>query len=224
MFKKDLLKKLAVFAMMGVMTFSLVACGDDKKSGEDKDDVRATVEDTDDDVETEEDTTEEETEEETTEEETTEEKTEEETTEDVSSTGLVEGDGVATLDGFTFGVPAGFSTTDNVTAGVTNVTYINDASTIAFMVAVDTANLASEQTAFDTFDSQIKTVFGEQCTSSDVNYNGYDATEWVTDAADGSYAGRSLVICDGNLLVYIEFVSYDGSVSDWDDVTSGISY
>lgn len=219
MFKKDLLKKLAVFAMMGIMTLSLVACGDEKKSGEDKDDVRATVEDTDDDVETEEDTTEEETEEETTEEET-----EEETTEDVSSDGLVEGDGVATLDGFTFGVPAGYSTTDNVTAGVTNVTYVNDASTTAFMVAVDTANLASEDTAFDTFDAQIKTVFGDQCTSSSVNYNGYDATEWVTDAADGSYAGRSLVICDGSLLVYIEFVSYDGDVSDWADVTAGISY
>ena len=224
MFKKDLLKKLAVFAMMGIMTLSLVACGDEKKSGEDKDDVRATVEDTDDDVETEEDTTEEETEEETTEEETTEEETEEETTEDVSSDGLVEGDGVATLNGFSFGVPEGYTTADNPTAGVTSVTYVNDAGTVAFMIAVDNANLASEQTAFDTFDSQIKSVFGEQCTSSDVNYNGYDATEWVTDATDGSYAGRSLVICDGSLLVYIEFVSYDGDVSDWADVTAGISY
>ncbi len=182
MFKKGLLKKLAVFAMMGVMSLSLVACGDEKDSDSKKDDKKEDV---------------------------------------ATEAEPVIPEDAEELNGLYFVVPEGF--TKDASSTSTSVTYVHE-SGIAFVIAVDNANQVGESAAISQFDTQIKQVFGSQATYSSVSYNGYSATEWVTDAADGSYDGRSLVICDGSFLVYLEYVSYAGGLDAYDELVESIVY
>lgn len=184
MFKKDLLKKLAVLAMMGVMSLSLVACGDKDTDGDKGSDKK-------------------------------------ETTEATTEAGPVIQEGSEELNGLYYVVPEGF--TKDASSTSTQVTYMHNDG-IAFVIAVDNANTATESAAIDAFDAQIKQVFGTQVTYSTVSYNGYTATEWDTDAPDGSYEGRSLVICDGSLLVYLEYVTYVGGLDAYDELVESLAY
>lgn len=208
MFKKDLLKRIAAVAMIGLMSFSLVACGE--KDADDKSDKTTASEEV-----SEKDTTEENTTEEiTTEADVTDEDTTEETTEAA--------EGTDTFNGISFVVPEGFE--KDASSDTTSVTYVNTDDAAAFVIAVDNNNVATEAVAVETFDTQIKSVFGEHVTSSTVTYNGHNATEWVTDAEDGSYKGRSLVICDGTVLLYLEYVSYLGDIGGYGEIADSISY
>ena len=221
MIKNYLFKKIAVLAMVGTMSLSLVACGDEKKS-EDKSDIRKT-EATTEEI-TEEETTEEITEE-ITEEETTEELTEEETTEAeiMSEDDMAGQDGIATASGFSYGVPEGF-VYDEASSTSSYLSYLNNDTQTAFIVSIDDANVLGKADAIGAFDAQIKSVFGAHSTSSTVNCNGYEATEWVTDATDGSYSSRSLVVCEGNYLVYIEYVSYTHDLNPFPVIKDGIGF
>ncbi|MBP3622201.1 MAG: hypothetical protein J6J16_10610 [Lachnospiraceae bacterium] len=187
MLKKGLLKKITVFAIMGIMSLSLIAC-DKKETEKEKED-----------------------------------KTEEITEEITEEAEPVIPEDAEEFNGVYFVVPEGF-TKDAAGSDATAVAYLNEEEGIAFVMAVDTANSATESAAMDAFDAQIKQVFGTHVTSSPVSYNGYSATEWVTDATDDSYEGRSLVICDGSLLIYVEYVSYTGGLGYYDDLVESIVY
>lgn len=208
MFKKDLLKRIVAVAMIGLMSFSLVACGE--KDADDKSDKTTASEEVSEKDTTEEDTTEEDvTEMDITDDDTTEEN-------------LETADGTDSFNGITFAVPEGFE--KDASSDSTSVTYVNTENAAAFVMAVDNKNVATEAVAVETFDAQIKSVFGEHVTSSSVTYNGNKATEWVTDAEDGSYKGRSLVICDGSVLLYLEYVSYTGDISGYSVIADSITY
>ena len=201
MFKKGLVKKVAVLAMMGIMSLSLVACGDEK---EEKTTTEATTEMT------------------------TTEATEAdlEVSEDNSAAEdslVVSEDGTATFAGLSFVVPEGYESGASSSTANT-VTFVNKTDAASFVIAVDNANAMTEEAAIEGFDAKILSVFGEQCTSSEVSYNNYTGTEWVTDAAGGTYDGRSLVIYDGSTLIYVEFVTYYGTLDAYTELAESISF
>lgn len=124
-------------------------------------------------------------------------------------------------------VPEGYTYSEEMTTGET-VTFMyqtEDASVVnALVINIDYKNTVSEKDAYDQFDSQIKTVYGDQCASSDVTYNGNDGKEWNLDEPSGAYKGRSLVICDGDMLIYVEYITVGGDVSDYEDFADTIIY
>ena len=212
--KKNLLKKLAVFTMVGALSLSLVACDkdDDKKDKKENkstesnsgdgfgglgglDDIDAGVID------------------------------------DGGNTDIVPESSTEAnvvdpnanygeFAGVSYIIPEGFEENQKTDA---SVMYVNS-SGIAIMLAIDNNNSVTESVAFDQFDKQIKQVFGSQVTSSKTSFNGHSATEWITDNPDGSYVGRSVVICDGNMLIYIEYVSYDGTFEGYSTLVDSITY
>ncbi|MBQ8412012.1 MAG: hypothetical protein IJX12_00080, partial [Lachnospiraceae bacterium] len=108
----------------------------------------------------------------------------------------------------------------------TSVTYMKSDDVTAFIIAVSGMEGLTEAAVVSQFDSQIATVFGDQCTSSEVTYNGYTATEWDTNAPDGSYKGRSMVIADADAdkLIYIEYVTYSGTLDAYYEFAKSFSY
>ena len=152
----------------------------------------------------------------------TEEDIKEDTTEDTEE----ENDDVKETDsvlGVSFKIPEGY-VIDETNTDEDSLTYVHYYDGSAFFVAVDNKNYSSEETMVEAFDAQIHSVFGDQCTSSTVSYNGNTGTEWNTDAADGSYDGRSMVICDGTMLIYVEYVTYYGTLDDYTEVMESITY
>lgn len=211
--KKNLFKKAVIVAMAGVMCLSLVACGkDDKKDKK----TTATTASEDTGFDNPLDTSSEIITPDTSVPDITTENTEdtEDTTANTSSN-------TDTVNGVSFVIPDGYTKDSSSTS--TSVTYVNSEGA-AFVVAVDKANAINEANAISQFDTQIKNVFGTQVTNSPVSYADYEGTEWVTDAADGSYKGRSLVICDGSVLIYIEYVSYVGNLDAYSEIVESVQY
>lgn len=221
MFKKNLLKKAAIIVMAGVMSLSLVAC--DKDDKDDKKDKKTTTENTAEDFDNPLDTQDniltpdvdmpdiENTD--------TQEPDVQEGTEGAISTPATSG--TDTIGNVSFVVPEGYTKDSSSTSS--SATYVNSEGS-AFVVAADNLNSISESDAISQFDTQIKNVFGTQVTNSSVSYSDFTGTEWVTDAADGSYKGRSLVICDGNNLIYIEYVSYVGNLDPYYEIVESVQY
>lgn len=216
--KKNFLKKLAIFTMVGALSLSLVACDkdDDKK---DKKEKKSTESDSGDgfggfgngDA----------------------------VIDDGGDIGIDDGGDIGIVPessteanvvdpnanygefaGVSYIIPEGFEENQKTDA---SVMYVNS-SGIAIMLAIDNNNSVTESVAFDQFDKQIKQVFGSQVTSSKTSFNGHSATEWITDNPDGSYVGRSVVICDGNMLIYIEYVSYAGNFEGYSTLVDSITY
>lgn len=208
---KKCFKKLAVFATVCMMTMSLAGCGDTDKN-------------------TTEDTTEVTTEETTTElttEETTEEATEEDaeiaTAGDAPQIDLDE-DGILTLSDMKIKIPDNYEySADDSAEG--SATFVDYNSAAVLVIAVDNQNsYFNDENVVDAFDTQIKAPYGDAVTHSDVTYNGHAGTEWVLDNEEGGYVGRSLVICDGTMMIYIEYVSYAGSVDAYEEAVKTIEY
>lgn len=204
-------KRFVAALSLCAMAMSLIACGDSDEK---------------------ETTTEEVTTEATTEEVTTEattEETSEETSEDAATDGdassiEVDDNGMATLLGVSFKVPEGYEYSEDDSAEG-SATFVNYSKAGALVIGVDNQNtVLDESTVIDTFDAQIKIPYGENVTYSSVTYNGHAATEWVLDNEEGGYVGRSLVIADGSTLIYIEFVSYEGDLSPYDEMVNSLEY
>ena len=201
------MKKVIATLSLCAMAMSLLACGDEEK--------KETTTETTTEAITEETTTEETTTEETT--------TEEATLEDASSIEMDE-DGRITLQGLSIIIPDGYEYSEDDSAEG-SATFVNRTNVGALVIGVDNQNVDfDDSNVVETFDAQIKVPYGEDITYSSVNYNGHDATEWVLDNAEEGYVGRSLVICDGNMLIYIEYISYEGNLSPYDEAVNSIEY
>ena len=226
MIKKGLLKKLVALSMVGIMSLAFVGCGEDSSSDKEDKEIETEAD------EEAEEVTEEETEEAVDEdaEEVVDEETEEDTEEVASEDGVLydESTGEMNFNGVTATVPAGYTADESgVAAGTLSFVSSADTTANAIVVGVDNANTVTDvATAVSMFDSQIKAVYGDQCTSSEVTYNGNTVTEWVLDDAEGTYMGRSAVICDGTMLIYVEYVSMgtEVSVDDYFDFMDTLSY
>lgn len=204
-------KRFVVALSLFAMAMSLIACGD-------KDEKETTTEEV-----TTEATTEATTEEVTTEA-TTEETSEDDVTDEDSSEIEVDDNGMATLLGVSFKVPEGYEYSEDDSAE-NSATFVNYTNVGALVIGVDNQNTAfDDSNVVETFDAQIKVPYGENVTYSSVTYNGHKATEWVLDNEEGGYAGRSLVICDGSMLIYIEFVSYEGDLSPYEEAVNSLEY
>lgn len=196
------LKRAVVLASVCVMSLSLVACGDKEKTT-----TEATT--------TEAATTE-----------ATEAPTEEDTEEagNDTSEGTVGDDGSYTLSGMTISIPEGYEySADNSSSS--SATFVDNTNGGALVIAVDNHNVMyNDSNVVEEFDKNIKAPYGDQVTHSPVTYNGHAGEEWVLDNEEGGYVGRSLVICDGSMMIYIEFVSYSGSIDAYTEAVSTISY
>lgn len=206
---KKTFKNLAVTLSVCAMAFSLVACGDKKSET-----TEATTETTTDitTIET------------TTEITTTEEATEDEATPDDSAEIDLDENGVLTMSGVKITIPDGFeySADDSAENSATFVDYNNSA---ALVIGIDGNNtFYDDSNVVDAFDEQIKVPYGEDVTHSPALYNGHEATEWVLDNEDNGYVGRSLVICDGSILIYIEYISYGGNLDSYTQAVSTIDF
>ncbi len=204
---KKTFKKLAVTLSVCAMALSLVACGDKKSETTDTTTEEAT------DIEITE-----------TEEATEDEATEEDATPDDSAEIDLDENGVLTMSGVKITIPDGFeySADDSAENSATFVDYNNSA---ALVIGIDGNNtFYDDSNVVDVFDEQIKVPYGEDVTHSPAIYNGHEATEWILDNEDNGYVGRSLVICDGSILIYIEYISYDGSLDSYTQTVSTIDF
>lgn len=200
-------KRFVAALSLCAMAMSLIACGD-------KEEKETTTEEV---------TTEATTEEVTTEA-TTEEATDDDATEEDTSSIEMDDNGMATLLGVSFKVPEGYEYSEDDSAEG-SATFVNYTKAGALVIGVDNKNTAfDESNVVETFDAQIKVPYGENVTYSSATYNGHKATEWVLDNEEGGYVGRSLVICDGSMLIYIEFVSYEGDLSPYDEAVNSLEY
>lgn len=170
----------------------------------------------------------------TTEEKTTEEKTTEEnttvgsttegTTTEVNTNSADDEEVlVQTFEGVTYGVPAGFTYAESISDDISLGYYHEDAQT-AFMITVypnDTGNVSLVQAAFD---SKIKATFGDSCLGYDVGYNDYLGKEWDISNETEGYSGYSLLFCDEETIIYIEYISYVDNILPYYDIVYEISY
>ena len=132
--------------------------------------------------------------------------------------------GVLTMSGVKITIPDGFeySADDSAEDSATFIDYNNSS---ALVIGIDGNNTYyDDSNVVDVFDEQIKVPYGENITHSPALYNGHEATEWVLDNEDNGYVGRSLVICDGSILIYIEYISYSGSLDSYTQAVSTIDF
>lgn len=155
---------------------------------------------------------------------TTEVTTEAATMEEDTSSIEIDDNGMATLLGVSFKVPEGYEYSGDDSAEG-SATFVDYTKAGALVIGVDNKNTVDDESSVvETFDAQIKVPYGENVTYSSVTYNGHKATEWVLDNEEGGYVGRSLVICDGSMLIYIEFISYEGELSPYDEAVNSLEY
>ncbi|MBP3622200.1 MAG: serine/threonine protein kinase [Lachnospiraceae bacterium] len=199
---------VAVIAIVVALIFGLK--GKDKK-----DDDTTTEKITTEDTTTEEPTT---TEKETTEEITEDLDTEDPDTEEPDNTEDVIGEERDEICGVSFVIPEGFYLEKEDS---TTISYVHD-DAIAFVIAVDDANTLTTSDAISMFDEEIAATYGNHIYSYPVTYNGYSGIEWCTDSAEGTYLGRSLVFCEGDTLIYMEYVSYSGELTGYDEFVDSL--
>lgn len=202
---KKTFKKLVVTLSVCAMAFGLVACGD-KESDTTETTTEATTEVT------------------TTEKATLDDATEEDATPDDAIDIDLDENGVLTMSGVKITIPDGFeySADDSAEDSATFIDYNNSS---ALVIGIDGNNTYyDDSNVVDVFDEQIKVPYGENITHSPALYNGHEATEWVLDNEDNGYVGRSLVICDGSILIYIEYISYSGSLDSYTQAVSTIDF
>lgn len=192
-------KRFVATLSLCAMAMSLIACGDN-------DEKETTTENV------------------TTTEATTEVTTEAATMEEDTSSIEIDDNGMATLLGVSFKVPEGYEYSEDDSAEG-SATFVDYTKAGALVIGVDNKNTVDDESSVvETFDAQIKVPYGENVTYSSVTYNGHKATEWVLDNEEGGYVGRSLVICDGSMLIYIEFISYEGELSPYDEAVNSLEY
>lgn len=205
---KKSFKKFAVVLAVCAMSLGLVACGDKKEE-------ETTTEAT---------TTEATTEEETTEEITTEDASDDDAiTEDVTSVDIDE-NGKFTMSGVSMVIPDGFEYSEDDSAE-NAATFVNYSTSAALVIGIEKNNsYYDESNVVEIFDEQIKVPYGDAVTYSATEYNGHAATEWVLDNDENGYVGRSLVIYDDSVLIYIEYVCYSGTIDSYTEAVSTIEY
>lgn len=206
MIKKNLFKRLAVVAMVGIMSLSLVACTDD--SGKKDDDTTAST------VSTEEATNDVEND--------TEEDTEDtDTAEVVSTEAYTEEDGVLTVKHVTLNIPEGYVFFQN-TSGT--ITYATEASDKSFAIYAEDTNTYGEEDIVDAYVQQVKNVYGTQVTTDTKTYNGHEYTVMDIDDPSGNFIGNAVILCEGSTVVYLEFVTTTDDESDFDTIMNSVSF
>ncbi|MCM1273383.1 MAG: hypothetical protein NC225_02335 [Clostridium sp.] len=205
MIKKNLFQKLAVVAMVGVMSLSLVACTDDKgtKDGDTTASAVASENDTED-IQAPDDND-----------------AEGDTEEAVATEAYTEEDGVLTIKHVKLDIPEGYAYFQDMSG---TVTYKTDASDKSFAVYAQDDNTYGEQDIVDAYVQQVKNVYGDQVTTETKSYNGHEYTVMDIDSADGSYIGNAAVLCEGSTVVYLEFVTTTDDESDFDTIMNSVSF
>lgn len=206
MFRK-FLKRAVVLASVCAMSLSLVACGDKEGKTEAPSTEKKTEAPTEAPVEADTDT----------------EGDTEEPGNDTSDN-MVDENGNFTFNGVTIKIPEGFEYSEGDSSS-SAATFVNYDSSSALVIGIDNHNsMYNDSNVVEEFDKQIKVPYGDAITHSSVTYNGHAGEEWVLDNEEGGYVGRSLVICDGSMLIYIEYVCYTGSVDGYTAAVKTIEY
>ena len=210
MIKKSLIKKLAVLSMAFVMSVSMAACGDDKENKKDtekeitteavKDDTEAFTENTSEQV-TEDDKT--------------------DTDEPVSTEAYVEENGKLTVKHVTIDLPEEFKFYQDMNGTIAYATESRDQS-FAFYAEDDNTYDAAQ--VIDAYLAQVKNVYGSQVTDEKKTYNGHEFTVMDIDDPNGQFIGQAAVLCEGNTVIYIEYVTTTGDESQFDSMMNTITF
>lgn len=210
MIKKSLIKKLTVLSMTLAMAVSMVACGNDKGNKEDTE-KEVTTEAVQDDTEA-------------STENTSEEATEadnEDTDEPVSTEAYVEADGKLTVKHATIDLPEEYKFQDNMNGIIVYATESQDKS-FAFYAEDD--NIYDAAQVVEAYVAQVKNVYGSQVTEEKKTYNGHEYTVMDIDNPDGDFLGQAAVLCEGNTVIYIEFLTTTGDESQFDSMMNTITF
>lgn len=215
MFKKELLKKLFVLSLVGTMALSLTACGDEKEEK-----TTATTQATtefdntddfdDDNFDDDEDYGDDD-----------EDYGDDGEDLDDSAEGYKEEDGVLTIKGVSVDIPEGY--VFNKDLGGT-IVYLNADTKSTFAIYVENTNSYTNEQVVEAYTNQVKTVYGDHVTTSERSYGAGNYTVFDIDSADGSYVGDAALLCEDSLIVYLEYVSYDGITEDFDTLMNSIVY
>lgn len=210
MIKKSLIKKLAVLSMAFVMSVSMAACGDDKENKKDtekeitteavKDDTEVSTENTSEEV-TEDDKT--------------------DTEEPVSTEAYVEENGKLTVKHVTIDLPEEFKFYQDMNGTIAYATESRDQS-FAFYAEDDNTYDAAQ--VIDAYLAQVKNVYGSQVTDEKKTYNGHEFTVMDIDDPNGQFIGQAAVLCEGNTVIYIEYVTTTGDESQFDSMMNTITF
>lgn len=210
MIKKSLIKKLAVLSMAFVMSVSMAACGDDKENKQDtekeitteavKDDTEVSTENTSEEV-TEDDKT--------------------DTEEPVSTEAYVEENGKLTVKHVTIDLPEEFKFYQDMNGTIAYATESRDQS-FAFYAEDDNTYDAAQ--VIDAYLAQVKNVYGSQVTDEKKTYNGHEFTVMDIDDPNGQFIGQAAVLCEGNTVIYIEYVTTTGDESQFDSMMNTITF
>ena len=210
MIKKSLIKKLAVLSMAFVMSVSMAACGDDKENKKDtekeitteavKDDTEGATENTSEEV-TEDDKT--------------------DTEEPVSTEAYVEENGKLTVKHVTIDLPEEFKFYQDMNGTIAYATESRDQS-FAFYAEDDNTYDAAQ--VIDAYLAQVKNVYGSQVTDEKKTYNGHEFTVMDIDDPNGQFIGQAAVLCEGNTVIYIEYVTTTGDESQFDSMMNTITF
>ena len=210
MIKKSLIKKLAVLSMAFVMSVSMAACGDDKENKKDtekeitteavKDDTEVSTENTSEEV-TEDDKT--------------------DTEEPVSTEAYVEENGKLTVKHVTIDLPEEFKFYQDMNGTIAYATESRDQS-FAFYAEDDNSYDAAQ--VIDAYLAQVKNVYGSQVTDEKKTYNGHEFTVMDIDDPNGQFIGQAAVLCEGNTVIYIEYVTTTGDESQFDSMMNTITF
>ena len=210
MIKKSLIKKLAVLSMAFVMSVSMAACGDDKENKKDtekeitteavKDDTEVSTENTSEEV-TEDDKT--------------------DTEEPVSTEPYGEENGKLTVKHVTIDLPEEFKFYQDMNGTIAYATESRDQS-FAFYAEDDNTYDAAQ--VIDAYLAQVKNVYGSQVTDEKKTYNGHEFTVMDIDDPNGQFIGQAAVLCEGNTVIYIEYVTTTGDESQFDSMMNTITF
>ena len=205
-----MIKKLAVLSMAFVMSVSMAACGDDKENKKDtekeitteavKDDTEVSTENTSEEV-TEDDKT--------------------DTEEPVSTEAYVEENGKLTVKHVTIDLPEEFKFYQDMNGTIAYATESRDQS-FAFYAEDDNTYDAAQ--VIDAYLAQVKNVYGSQVTDEKKTYNGHEFTVMDIDDPNGQFIGQAAVLCEGNTVIYIEYVTTTGDESQFDSMMNTITF
>lgn len=130
-------------------------------------------------------------------------------------------DGVLHVGCVSMTIPEGYK--EHSTIGKT-VVYATEDSTCSFALYSESDNKYEHDDVVNAYLTQIKATYGDSCTESEQEYYGHKYTVVNVDNPDGKFYGKVAVLCEDNIVVYIEALGVEPDNGVFDYVINNISF
>lgn len=150
---------------------------------------------------------------------TTAKETEAVSTDVTAETSYYEDGNVLHVKHVTVTIPEGFSFSYDISG-----TIVYASADTSFSIYVEDNNMYDEELLIDAYVQNVKSVYGEQAATSQATYNGLEYTVIDVDSPIGQFVGNAVVHCDGETLIYAEYISISDDESGFEAFVESISY